>query len=780
MKRRRSSSRQSAANFSLFTVSLLFTAVVGVLFYFFYEESISLELEKNSHDVDVLRSSLQATLNANERFFLAASHEDIAAAAVKQECQEYLRLHREIARASVKENGVVEWALSRDSSLDIYLQLHSRSGAFLSFPETWRSVSYSKPFPVGTSYYFSASFPGSANSRDTLTIVYSAEEFLKGILLSHPMENGEVSLFSGIGESIASTGFSNAPSYFRIQRAVQGYEQLLSVDIADTRFSFWTPSMIVGASICALLIVALFALLFALQRDVKKLRSAQSSLRSSEERFRTIFEGSADGIRLMDRYGRTVMVNSAYCDLVKTSSEELLREYNDGNENLEARYASNSAFRSQFDAGTLKMPATQTMKRRGGEEIPVEVSHSFIDVGGGEKLLLSIFRDVSEKRKLEMDALQVQKMDALGEFAVGIGNSLKNVSGIILNSAEMIGKESSYDARLSHYVAMVVAESKRTSELADDLLIFARSKVTEHKPIVAERMISQAQKILEHSLPPSCRLSVVSGDNFATVNGDVHQLHQAIVNIALTAQQRMPDGGEIKIESSIADPETVKRRSPLLEGKELLAITISDNGKELDEYSQRRIFEPYFNARSTDQSSGLRLSVAYGIVQRHSGFVDVKSKKGTGTSITIFLPVIGHEKPEAVKGETQAAEGGNECLLIVDDEESFRELYEQGLVSVGYKVYTAQDGERAFTVYQEHRAEIDLVVTDLMMPKVNGEELITKILSLNPAAKTILVTGAIDLKAKAEFLKLGIRDIIMKPFLFDELMASVRKVLDTQ
>ena len=210
----------------------------------------------------------------------------------------------------------------------------------------------------------------------------------------------------------------------------------------------------------------------------------------------------------------------------------------------------------------------------------------------------------------------------------------------------------------------------------------------------------------------------------------------------------------------------------------MLAITISDNGKELDEYSQRRIFEPYFNARSTDQSSGLRLSVAYGIVQRHSGFVDVKSKKGIGTAITIFLPVTGHEKPEEARGETQTPEGGNECLLIVDDEESFRELYEQGLVSVGYKVYTAQDGEQAFAVYQEHRAEIDLVVTDLMMPKINGEELIAKVLALDPAAKTILVTGAIDLKAKAEFLKLGIRDIIMKPFLFDELMASVRKALD--
>ncbi|MGA7162163.1 MAG: response regulator, partial [Bacteroidota bacterium] len=500
----------------------------------------------------------------------------------------------------------------------------------------------------------------------------------------------------------------------------------------------------------------------------------------SEERFRTIFENSADAIRLTDRYGRIVMVNSAYCDLVRTSREELLRDYTAGDKNLEERYSANSAFRSQFDAGTLKMPAFQTIKRGGGEDVPVEASHSFINVDKGEKLLMSIFRDVGERKKLEMESQQVQKMDALGEFAVGIGNNLKNISGIVMNSSEMIFKESLGNAQVEQYVTMIIRESKRASELADDLLVFARSKSAEQKPILVFKLVHQVQKILEHSLLRSITVSVSMNDNNAVVTGDIHQLHQAIVNLALSAKERMPDGGALSLTTAIAVPESVKERFPLTDGREFVEITVGDNGKELDEYSRRRIFEPFFNARTTDQSSGLRLSVAYGIVQQHAGFIDVQSRPGKGTMISLLLPVTYHQKDEEVQKAGEATQGGNECILVVDDEESFRQIYEQTLVSFGYKVYTAEDGDEALAIYEQHRSEIDLVVSDLTMPKMNGEELFKKLLALNPSIKGILATGAIDLKAKNEFFKMGVRDIITKPFLFDELMAAIRKVLDSQ
>jgi PAS domain S-box-containing protein len=761
---------------------LFFTAAFGFLFYFLYDDRADFEHEKVQHNLDILDAGFQSILLGNEKFFLTAVRDFPEASPLKQKCLSYPSIHSEVVSIQrSKDDGTIQWTIPQDSSGEMLAQAAVGSPLF-SYADSSHSVFYTKPFRFNERYYFEARFlvPQQGRLPDTCIVFYSAEKLLREVLLHHPMENYEVTVFSGWGQEIASTGYSNAPSSIRLQQGVPGYGQLLSVDITEPGYVFWVPEMIFMGVLCGLLSIAVFAITIILQRDVAKLRTTQSSLRSSEERFRAIFENSADAMRLVDRFGRTVMVNSAYCDLTKTSREELLREYNEGDDNLEERYAANSAYRTQFDAGTLKAPASQVIKRRGGEEIPVEARHSFINIGRGEKLLLSIFRDVSERKKYEVEAQQVQRMDALGAFAVGIGNNLKNIFGIVMNSAEMMYKETFGNAQMEQYVSMIIRESKRASELADDLLVFARSKTTEQKPILVEKLIHQTQKILQHSLPPSITVSVTMNDGGAVVNGDIHQLHQAIVNLALTAQRRMPDGGTIVLKTAIAAPDAVKDRIHFSEGKEFLVISVSDNGKELDEYSQRRIFEPFFNARATDQSAGLRLSVAYGIVQHHGGVIDVQSEQGKGTTISLYLPVLYHQSPHEAQKSAETIQGGSECILIVDDEDSFRQLFQHGLVSFGYTVFTAQDGEEALAVYTLHQKEIDLVVSDLSMPKMNGDELIMKLLALNPAVKAILATGAIDLKGKTEFLHIGVRDILMKPFLLDELMSSVRKVLDAR
>ncbi len=783
MKTRRTSSREKGMIFSPLVLFLFFAAAFASLFYYLYDESNSFEYERAQRDLRVVSSALQTTLLADERFFLVnIHHANDGGLSLQQQCERYAAAHPEIVSVGLKKNSVPQWDFIADSSADMVLRETAPTDVPMYYTDSAKTVPYSMPFQLNSDFYFEARFSSTGNELPSaaFSVYYSAEKLLRDILQHHPMENYEITLFSGTGKGIASTGYANAESPLRLHSAVPGYNPILSVEIANPNYSFWTAGMILGAVLCGLLSVAVFIITFVLLRDNVKLKKAELSLRSSEERFRTIFENSADAIRLTDRYGRIVMVNSAYCDLVKTSREELLREYTAGDSDLEKRYGANSAFRSQFDAGTLKMPAAQIIQRRGGGDVPVEASHSFINVEKGEKLLLSIFRDVGERKKFEMDSQQVQKMDALGEFAVGIGNNLKNIFGIVMNSAEMMFKETLGNARMEQYVGMIIRESKRASELADDLLVFARSKNTEQKPILVEKLIHQVQKILEHSLLPSITVSVSMNDNNAVVSGDIHQLHQAIVNLAISAQHRMPGGGTLSLTTAIAAAERVKNISPFAEGKEFVEITVGDNGKELDEYSRRRIFEPFFNARATDLSAGLRLSVAYGIVQQHAGFIDVQSEQGKGTTISIVLPVTHPQKNEELPQTAEAIQGGSECILIVDDEASYRQIYEQGLVSLGYKVYAAEDGENAFKVYEQHRSEIDLVVSDLTMPKINGEELFKKLLAYNPSVKGILATGAIDLKAKTEFLKLGIRDIIMKPFLLDELMAAVRKVLDSQ
>lgn len=784
MKNRRRTARRINTIIYSTALFLVFIASFGWLFYFLQDQSESFEREKVNRDVHIVTLALQTLLLENERFFSNAARRIPDGGASNQaQCQTYLGRHPEIVLVTARNaEGAVQWKTLRDSTAVNVDGLSAGRGGHLVRADESGTGQYSNAYQWGREHVFELRIPFSQGGifSGTLSAYFSAERLLRALLQRVPMPEYEISVLSASGQTIASTGYSNAVAMLRVQRPVEGYSRLLTVDLANAKYLFWTSELLVGAILCGALCVAVFVITFYMRRDVTKLKTTESSLRASEERFRAIFENSADAMRLMDRYGRIVMVNSAYCDLVKSSHEDLLREYNTGNNNLEERYGANAAFQTQFDAGTLKMPTSQLMERRVGEKIPVEVSHSFIKLGKDEKLLLSIFRDVSERRKHELEAQQVQKMDALGAFAVGIGNNLKNIVGIVTNSAEVISKQASGNQVLTQYVEMIIRESMRASELADDLLVFARSKSGEEKPISAEKILGQVQKMLEHMLSPSIALSVTLNDRNAVVKGDIHQMHQAIVNLALDAQRRMPRGGALSIESAIADPEFIKQRRSAADQKEFIVINVVDNGKELDEYSRRRIFEPFFNAKTTDYTSGLRLSVTYGIVQNHGGLIDVKSEKGRGTTFSLYFPVLYHEETAEQEKAAEVPRGGNECILVVDDEESFRQIYEHGLTDLGYRVYAAEDGETAFALYEKKRSEIDLVISDLMMPKVNGEELYRKLRTLNPAVKFVLVTGAIDLKAKEEFLKTGVREIVMKPFSLDEFMGTVRKTLDAR
>ena len=510
--------------------------------------------------------------------------------------------------------------------------------------------------------------------------------------------------------------------------------------------------------------------------NVTLLRSTQRSLHESEERFRIIFENSADGMRLTDRHGRIVMVNTAYCDLVKVSYQKLVESFNtsSGDE-------ADTIYTQQFDAGTLKMPTSQLVKRATGEEVPVEISNAFITIGSTGKYLLSIFRDVTERKRMEMDAQQIQKMDALGTFAVGIGNNFNNIVGMILNAAELLQKKITPSQETGEYFTIIVSSAKRGSELASDLLVFARSEDKELHQISLAKSFEHVRKILEHTIPPSIKLGVDSNTTTAVILGDLHQLHQAIVNIAVTACDRMPNGGTLSIKASPANPNLLKEKVSLSDKKEYVVIAVSDTGYPMNEQEKRRIFEPFFSTKMINKGSGLRLSVVYAIVKNHHGFIDIRSSQNEGTTFLMYLPIALHEEITIAPVQVETdIKGGTEWVMIVDDEESYRQLYAYELKSYGYNVLLASDGVEALKKYEEKAKDIALVVSDLSMPNLNGEELFQRLIALNPKVKVIFATGNIDHKSRSEMLAMGVKEIIDKPFSLDELMRSVRRVMDAK
>ena len=768
--------------------ALSFAAVFTVLFYFLWSSSVDYERSSLNLKVDLIRFEVRTILAENERDNLIRWQDKEPESSNRSSvARDFLSRHPEVLAITDRKNIRFYFREAKDSAtfendsttIETVWSLVKKDSV-LTLENMTGSARFSKPVKLKNQFYFAALAPVriNDNTRNPIILLYSADNVLREALRRHSVEGCEASLFSSSGERIASTGFPNAAVFLRIQKTVPGYEGIFSADISDPDYMFWDTERILTALVCAGFIIIVFVVFREMLVDVEKLKKAASDLRSSEEQFRTVFEKSADALRVMDRYGRIVMANSAYCDLVGRSYEELLREYNEGDDNLEGRNGGTSAFRGQFDARTLKMATSQVIKRSDGKEIPVEIRHSFFTVANGRKLLLSIFHDVTERRQHELESQQVQKMDALGEFAVGIGNTLKNIAGIVMNSAEILNKEATTSPTLVEYMNIIFRESKRAAELADDLLVFARSKESDAGPIHVQKLLHQAAKILESALSPGISLAVSPEKSEAVIRGDVHQMHQVIVNLALAAQSRMPEGGRIGIQSSIVPGERVKQKFPSAHADSFVLISVTDNGKELEEYAARRIFEPFFDSKVTDPNAGLRMSVAYSIVHSHKGFIEVESGKGAGTNVSLYLPLeISHATVDKA-APPNVLQRGSECILVVDDEDSYRQIYQQGLSSLGYRIFSAGDGEEAVAAYVEHRGKIDLVVSDFKMPKMNGEELFHKLREIDPAAKFILATGAIDLKEKSHLMKIGVEEVLEKPFLLDEMLASVRKALD--
>jgi PAS domain S-box-containing protein len=615
------------------------------------------------------------------------------------------------------------------------------------------------------------------NAEGTVSLVETYEDLLKSILEASQITQYESALLSPVGERLASSGFMDAQSNIRVRVPVDGGDGKFILELVHASFHFWTPMMVLiavgGGFTCAGLIIWIFVLFL----NYRRIGREEKNLRQSEERFRILWEKSTDPMRLTDRYGRIVAVNTAYSDLVKISHDKLLEEYRSGNIDPSHREA-NETYREQFDAGTLRAPASQIIHRPRGEDVPVEASHSFIHVSEKEKLLLSVFHDVRERKRMEEELQQVQKMDALGALATGIGNDFNNIVGMIMNAAEMIHQRMPLDGETMKYMEIITNTCKRGGELASELLVFARNENQEEQAFSVARHLDQLKNVLEHSLSSSMNIAVDAREKNVWVMGDVHQFHQAIVNLALTVQDRMPKGGTITLKSAVIDLQTMKKKFPRAEENDYVAVSLLDSGRPLTDIERRRIFEPFFTVKAATKGTGLRLAAVYGIMKRHRGFIAVTNRPETGAEFALYFP-IHHlaETSEDVTPTLDEMRGNGELILVVDDEEVFRQLFTAQLENYGYRTITASDGEEALAIFKGHPEPINLVLSDLSMPKMNGEELYRELRMLTPDLKVIFSTGNIDHKSKNEILQMGVRGVIDKPFTLDKLLQLIHQVI---
>lgn len=512
--------------------------------------------------------------------------------------------------------------------------------------------------------------------------------------------------------------------------------------------------------------------------------------RSEEERFRAIWEHSADGMRVTDKDGTIVMVNDAYCAMVKKTKEELLGKsfqivYNKtdtdvrkGIERYKERFASNEITTKLEDQVTLW----------NNEVLTIEMTASYITFGINERMLLCAFRDVTERKKLEEQLLHAQKMDSIGVLAGGIAHDFNNVLAMILGSAELVKHRAKDNPDILKFANMIANAAERGSGIAKQLLMFARTEKGFHRPLSLSLVIMDVCKLLEHSMPKSVSIrTIVTAEN-DIISGDEDQLHQILVNLAVNAKDAIEQkGGEGTITFSVTNirGNELKRQLPQARNTLYVVLHVEDTGKGMSEQTMGRIFEPFFSTKERGKGTGLGLSIVHGIVKNHNGMIDVESTVNVGTTFHLYFPAsrIAENVPTPTAETPVATATSNDQpsknILIVDDEPELRTMMKDILETHGHTVITAHNGKEALTVYEKEKEKIDLVISDLGMPVMDGRQFLATLRKQGSTVAFILITGYLDQGTKQDLLGEGANEVLLKPFTSETVISAVGRVVSS-
>ena len=424
------------------------------------------------------------------------------------------------------------------------------------------------------------------------------------------------------------------------------------------------------------------------------------------------------------------------------------------------------------------MPYERTVKGRDG------VPHHILwqDTQGPENTVIGVGHDISERKLLEEQLRQAQKLESLGTLAGGIAHDFNNVLGIILGYTSVLEETKADPKKSSRSIAAINKAVQRGAALVRQLLTFARKTDTLFESVRLNEVILELAGMLEQTFPRTIQVSSHLEKEIPSITGDGNQLHQALLNLSVNARDAMPSGGTLTFTTRALMGAEVRRRFPEAQRKKYVCISVADTGIGMDKPLLARAFEPFFTTKEEGHGTGLGLAVVYGIVASHHGFIDVESQVSRGTTFHLYFPIperniqvplIAAEQPQG-----QAA-GGTETLLVVEDEEMMLDLLKNILAGKGYRVMTAKDGAEAIEVYTQHKDQIDLVLMDMGLPKLSGAEVLKKLQGVNPKVKVILASGYVSPHMKSEVLKAGVKHFVQKPYIPQEILRHIRKVLES-
>jgi two-component system cell cycle sensor histidine kinase/response regulator CckA len=390
-------------------------------------------------------------------------------------------------------------------------------------------------------------------------------------------------------------------------------------------------------------------------------------------------------------------------------------------------------------------------------------------------------RAEEERRRMEAQLSHSQKMEAIGTLAGGIAHDFNNLTQAILGYTEILLMERDpYDPD-SAKLREIERAVKRASDLTQQLLTFSRKVESKAKPMDLNQSVRNVEKLLRRTIPRMIDVETDLAKDLKSINADPAQIEQILMNLGVNARDAMPEGGRllIKTENANLDPGYCRVHPECLPGEYVL-LTFSDTGQGMGEDVLTHIFEPFFTTKEIGKGTGLGLATVYGLVKNHQGHISCESELGKGTIFRIYLPSLETQAPELHdKAKVEPLPpGGSETILFVDDEESLQFLAEEVLTKMGYRLLKAWNGEQAITLYKANKEDISLVILDVIMPGMGGKRCLAELMKLDPMAKIIVASGYTDEEPKENFLKMGAKEFLSKPYKMKSILDVVRKVLD--
>jgi two-component system, cell cycle sensor histidine kinase and response regulator CckA len=515
-------------------------------------------------------------------------------------------------------------------------------------------------------------------------------------------------------------------------------------------------------------------------RDITERVRAEAALKISETHHRSVFEGAVHGIYRATLEGRFVEVNPALVAMLGYSSaEEVLKLSLAQGVFAEPKEGLRLLHTWQL---TGKIEEEVQWRRRDQRLITVRLNGRVL--GSNQKMagLEVIAEDVTERRALEEQLRQAQKIEAVGQLAGGMAHEFNNYLGIVLGYSDLLLEEAGATEGLRRNVAEIKAATQRAASLTRQLLAFSRRQVLEPRVLDVNAVVWETHKLLRRLIPGNIDLVPVLEPNLQPVKVDPAQIQQILINLVVNARDAMPQGGKVVIETANVDldEEYAGRHIEVQQGRYVM-LAVSDDGSGIDEQTQARIFEPFFTTKREGKGTGLGLSTVYGIVRQSGGHITVESALREGTRFRIYLPPVAVTELK-VEDETLAMQtevlDGTETVLVVEDEPALRKLISLSLEKHGYTVLAAEDGTEAIRILENNPGKIDLVVSDIMMPKLNGLELRKKAILLRPEMRFLFISGyAEDIIGRTVHLPHD-AGYLEKPFLAIELARKVRAQLN--